>query len=454
MRNKYTIDIVKKHFERLNCTLVSTEYTNITSPLKFICNNHKENGIQETCFKNVLRNQSCHICGKNKSMYSKSLTPDKIKKITEASGFLYVDCGYNSDNTRNVFFKCPNHLDKGIQETTVINIKNRKGKCYYCLNKDRDHLSFCKEISKLNPNIIVLNEYKNTNTKILCRCNICNHEWSNSAKNLLYGQGCKRCSSRLSNLKRKHTNDWFVQKMSEIHPNIIPLQEYKTIKTPIQCKCKICNYTWDTTPDALINAKSGCYKCSCKKIGLSSRKSHSDFLKELSIINPNIILLENYTKRTKKILCKCKIHNYTWKCFPYHLISRNTGCPICSLYSNEIKIKQILEKWGYRYTLQKRFDDCRDKHTLPFDFYLDDFNTCIEYDGEQHYYPIPRSKNITHEDAEAMFFNIQKHDFIKTNYCKKNKIKLIRIPYYMQNDLEYFLFDQFVKKKIIIEIKK
>ena len=31
------------------------------------------------------------------------------------------------------------------------------------------------------------------------------------------------------------------------------------------------------------------------------------------------------------------------------------------------------------------FPDCRDINPLPFDFYLPDYNTCIEYDGQQHF---------------------------------------------------------------------
>ena len=36
---------------------------------------------------------------------------------------------------------------------------------------------------------------------------------------------------------------------------------------------------------------------------------------------------------------------------------------------------------------QHRFKDCVDKIPLPFDFYLPDYNTCIEFNGIQHYKP-------------------------------------------------------------------
>lgn len=77
---------------------------------------------------------------------------------------------------------------------------------------------------------------------------------------------------------------------------------------------------------------------------------------------------------------------------------------------------------------QVRFDDCRYKKPLPFDFYLPTMNTLIEFDGEQHDRPVDRWGGV-----EA--FKIQsKRDKIKDNYCTKKQIELIRIKYY--DDIE------------------
>jgi len=53
---------------------------------------------------------------------------------------------------------------------------------------------------------------------------------------------------------------------------------------------------------------------------------------------------------------------------------------------------------------------------LYFDFYVPEFNLCIEYDGQQHY----GSKKT---EAEKM------NDFLKNAYCVKNRIFLLRIKY-------------------------
>lgn len=56
------------------------------------------------------------------------------------------------------------------------------------------------------------------------------------------------------------------------------------------------------------------------------------------------------------------------------------------------------------------------KHLLYFDFYLPSYNLVIEYDGKQHYSKRKPVSAIT-------------NDFIKTAYCVKNRINLLRIKY-------------------------
>ena len=79
------------------------------------------------------------------------------------------------------------------------------------------------------------------------------------------------------------------------------------------------------------------------------------------------------------------------------------------------------------------------KRVLPFDFYLLDYNTCIEYDGSLHY---ETGYSETQEDLEDR----QKKDNIKTQYCKDHNIKLIRIPYWEFKNIENIL-----KQKLNLE---
>ena len=74
------------------------------------------------------------------------------------------------------------------------------------------------------------------------------------------------------------------------------------------------------------------------------------------------------------------------------------------------------------------FNECRYKNKLKFDFFLPDKNICIEYDGQQHFYPIRYF-------GGKKSFELQKiKDKIKDDYCISNNIKIIRIKYDKQKD--------------------
>ena len=58
-------------------------------------------------------------------------------------------------------------------------------------------------------------------------------------------------------------------------------------------------------------------------------KTHDEFIKELELVNSNIIVCDQYQKAIIKIHCICKICNYEWDVIPASLLSKK-GCPRCS----------------------------------------------------------------------------------------------------------------------------
>lgn len=128
------------------------------------------------------------------------------------------------------------------------------------------------------------------------------------------------------------------------------------------------------------------------------------------------------------------------------------GCPNCNASNSENNVGKILDKFQLKYERQKRFDDCKDINTLPFDFYLNDYNVAIEYDGEQHYMPVNWNGKMSDEELNRAFELVQSHDKIKTEYCKEQNIQLIRIPYWEKNNIECFLFDNLLDLNILQEV--
>jgi hypothetical protein len=75
---------------------------------------------------------------------------------------------------------------------------------------------------------------------------------------------------------------------------------------------------------------------------------------------------------------------------------------------------------------------------LQFDSFIPDYNLCIEYQGEHHYFPVDFAGNGK-EWAEEQFKENQIKDQIKRDYCNKNNIKLLEIPYWEFDNIENIL---------------
>lgn len=134
--------------------------------------------------------------------------------------------------------------------------------------------------------------------------------------------------------------------------------------------------------------------------------------------------------------CQCDCGNIVYK--PGFRLKagsiKSCGC-LKGKSSGEEKCKQVLQKAQIKYKTQYKFSNCKNILPLPFDFYLPDYNICIEYDGQQHFKP------ISIFGGEEDFKKRQRNDEIKNQYCKDNNIKLIRIPYWDYDKLneEYLL---------------
>lgn len=174
-------------------------------------------------------------------------------------------------------------------------------------------------------------------------------------------------------------------------------------------------------PTSIISG-TGCPICGKQKNVLKRTKKPEDFENELRLISPDIICLEKYSNALEKIEVKCLKCNNTWKTLPSNLL-RGSKCPNCNKSNGEDIISDWLRNNNIEYIPQKKFKGCKDKRSLPFDFYIPSKNMVIEYDGEQHFKPIDWF------GGEKGFDYIQKHDQIKTRYCMDNNIKLFRISY-------------------------
>lgn len=303
----------------------------------------------------------------------------------------------------------------------------------------KTHEEFISEMNEINSNILILGKYIGARDKVRCKCLIDGNEWEAMPTNLLKGKGCPECKRRKNNKTHKQFMEEFYYKNPNAN-NIDILSKYKRIDSKIDCRCKICGHTWSTKPNGLLEGK-GCKICGIERQKQKMTKSHEQFIKEISIINPNIEILGTYEKNDIDIKCKCKKCNHIWYSKPHALTTNKTGCPKCKSSKGEDKIAMFLQEKEIDFMMNKRyFKDLFGigGQNLKPDFIIEDRKVWIEYDGIGHFEP----KDFAgkgEEWAKENFETLKYHDKLKDEYANEHGWKLIRIPYWEYNNIENIL---------------
>ena len=175
----------------------------------------------------------------------------------------------------------------------------------------------------------------------------------------------------------------------------------------------------------------GCPQCHYEHLSEIKRMSYEDVEKYIEK-QGYLLLSDKYKNAHQKLLIQCPHgHIFTMN---FDKFKSGQRCPICIGSNGEKEIRSCLNDLEIDFVEQKRFGDCRSILPLPFDFYIPSLNICIEYDGEQHYL-----KNCFGDKDGKALLETQKRDEIKTQYCKENNIKLIRIPYWEFKNIKNIL---------------
>lgn len=274
----------------------------------------------------------------------------------------------------------------------------------------------------------LITEYKGTMKLYPVICPI-HGKWEVTFDNhTLKKSGCPKCKGRKLTKKEK------IDIANQIHDF---KYDYSLIKGNkiftdhnYDIICKKCSYIFNNSWNNHTHKSQGCPKCN--KAGRKKRtiESIQQQVKELNTgYEYDWNSYKGYYDGNFKI--KCDKHGWFKQQLSNHL--QGQRCPKCKQSKGESYIEQFLIDNNIEYETQKRFDECKSKRPLPFDFYIPSKNLLIEYDGELHYTAVDffggdKGLEIT-----------KKHDIIKNEFCKKNKINLIRISYLEFNDMDSIL---------------
>lgn len=348
----------------------------------------------------------------------------------------HKSCGKN-------FFVTPNHF------------LNSNTRCPFCeiskkieRNKKRklSNQEFLSKLKEKNINYIPLEEYKGSFTKILMKCNKCNTEFSITPNKLFCGRGCPKCANinKVAHRKgktQKKTTAEIKEKIYNLVGNEYEiLEEYKGTDTPILFRhnSDICNNrTFLMSPNMFINSGQRCKICNGTKFteAYFEKRFNEKFKNEFTYILGFIDRLH-----LVKVKHKC---GYTFETQPQYCLRKDVDtilCPKCHQHSyGNYLIKNFLDKNSIIYDAEVRFEDCKYKSTLRFDFkiFINDAEfILIEFDGPQH-----KDPNICFGANDVDFKIRQERDEIKNKYCIDNNIKLYRFDNIktLYNDLKEIL---------------
>ena len=230
--------------------------------------------------------------------------------------------------------------------------------------------------------------------------------------------GCNKCRPK----SEKYYLD-FINKSNEKHNN-----KYTYVKESfISIKYKvsiICPEHGKFEQFAFMHKNgSKCPKCDIKIRANNQKLDKNLAIQKLIDVHGNRYDYSEfeYIKFSSIIKIICKKHGIFKQRYDVHL--SGCGCNSCNNSLGEDKISKYLDNHKMKYKREYKFEDCINITKLKYDFYIEDMNTCIEFDGIQHYKPIEYFGGL------ERFEYMKKCDNIKNLYCLENKIKLIRISY-------------------------
>lgn len=238
--------------------------------------------------------------------------------------------------------------------------------------------------------------------------------------------GCPMCNSIG---KGTLTTEVFIKKSKLVHDNLYDyrLVEYKKSNTKVRIIC-IKHGEFEITPNSHLNGRV------CQKCAGNYKYSIEDLITKYKEIFGDVYEYDfiGYKNIKSHIKVKCQNHSYFSISAESHL--KGFGCSSCGKFSiGENEISNYLESKNIEYEKQKSFDGCVYVNKMQYDFFIPSKNICIEYDGVQHFKP------IEYFGGDKNFKSQLIKDKIKSDFCKKNGIKLVRIPYYEYKNIHKIL---------------
>ena len=212
-------------------------------------------------------------------------------------------------------------------------------------------------------------------------------------------------------------------------------------RTKAICKCDCGNDYIGVKSDIISGHTQSCGCLWHESVSIANTKDWTGHISDYNIE----FLYQDYMNENGQWLwkCRCGVCGNLFTALPAKINNghiTSCGCRIQSF--GEEYIDRLLQEFEIKFIPQYKFDDCKLKYVLRFDFAIMNEYVLIgliEYDGKQHFEPIEFFGGL---DG---FKKTQERDNIKNAYCKTHNIPLLRLPYTLSsNEIKIKIYEYYL----------
>lgn len=380
--------------------------------------------------KNLCKNLQCSFCFENSfASHPKSKFWSSENEILPRNVFKFTPEKYKFDcNVCHHTFEAPL---RGVSNNTF---------CSYCANKilcdvecelceEKSFASHPKSKFWSSKNITTPRKvFKSSNEKFEFECNECNHNFMTTLHDVSSGKFCPYCGGQsLCDAKC----NFCYEKSFASHPkskfwsgenNISPREVFKSTTKKYIFFCDECDHNF---LKSLSNIKNESFCPFCLGQLLCGQKNCKSCKEKSFASHPKAQFWSNQNKVSPFEIFKFCRKNFKFDC-PYcdniyeaslnNITSNNIWCT-CITNKTENKLYNYLKRF-FVVEKQKKFNWCKMKRELPFDFFIEEYKLLIELDGVQHFKQVSTWKSPE---------ETQKIDIYKMKLAQKQGYSMIRI---------------------------
>jgi len=217
---------LKRH--GIGTTIPDEPYKGANTSIYHICKIHNHRFKAQP--SNVMNGYPCPLCNQekvriiNETNYKQKLLDKNIPVILDDK---YIA---HSKKVYHICLHCNNRW-----ETTPAYVLKNKYPCPECAKvetakvRTKTQKEFETDIRKIfGDSISIIGDYINAQSTVATRCNICNHNWSPLASNLLSGHSCPKCRNIENGNRYRKTIDQYKKEVSSLYKDIVVISdEYK-----------------------------------------------------------------------------------------------------------------------------------------------------------------------------------------------------------------------------------